>query len=427
MIIASSYEGRVLGINYTGAIVWDTALIASGDAKPLFTANNDLFCADLNNDGIEEVLAANADGVLYCLDARTGALLWDTKGILQINNVTPMYAVCVVKKQGIPYVACSNYDNSLYYLNANGTFNKEVKSSTYSRLRVFGNFEKTFFKSNVHMANFLRPIPVDVDVDNDRLGMVARNNHMQTSGLFYQFEPLENLPIQINGARTNDGVEIVAKVPVGDMRVVKNPVDNKNLVIFGNSAQSINSGSFTLNPDIDNYTSATNIGTETINGTLIDIRGVGYADAFGYRVPQTELVDTASGQIYVTFFGSDAIIQDPTNLSNYRRIQSTYSYNDMWKDTVTDRVLLAGSQSGGSCVHVINTMDNSWEDAYVNLVPPGKITTLLRNVAAIKNSVSTFVKPSYETPETPNNVIFATGLSNRTSIPIETLLLIWKL
>ena len=104
-------------------------------------------------------------------------------------------------------IVCSgNFDNSFYYLNANGSFNKEVKSENYSDATIFGDKLYDLFDAGKHIANFLRPIPQDVN--NDHLAVLATNNSMQVKGTFYQFEPLESLPIQISGASTNAGVKL---------------------------------------------------------------------------------------------------------------------------------------------------------------------------------------------------------------------------
>ena len=68
--MASSYEGAVLGVSYSGKIGWTNEL--SG------FMNHDLWCEDLTGDGTDEVLAANADGTVYCLNSR-GSLLWTFK------------------------------------------------------------------------------------------------------------------------------------------------------------------------------------------------------------------------------------------------------------------------------------------------------------------------------------------------------------
>mgnify|MGYP000577888267 CR=1 FL=1 len=62
-IVANSYEGTLLGVSNSGKILWKNAL--SG------FMNHDVWVRDLDNDGSDEILTANADGSTvnetYCL------------------------------------------------------------------------------------------------------------------------------------------------------------------------------------------------------------------------------------------------------------------------------------------------------------------------------------------------------------------------
>jgi len=413
IIIASSYEGRVLGIRDSGAIVWDIGLVSSKSETPAKVVNNEIFSADLTGDGNEEVLVASADGVLYCLDSKNGNILWDTSEISEINNNTPMFAVCVVKKGGIPFIACGNYDNSLYYLNANGTFHSELKSSTYSELGVFGK-DATKFRSRIHMANFLRPFPQDAN--NDNLLMLAVNNHMQISGTIYQFEPLATAPIPIPNSRKR-GIKISEqRRPIGDMRVVKLPNSNKYTVLLGTSAQRNDSFVQFFNPNISNYQSETKmVSGEEIQNTLLNFSASNIRSrTIFYSVEQTELINTNSGLKYMTLSGDRILLQN-TDLTGLEEIRSKFSYNDMYKDPESGKIILAGTQSGGSCIHIVNTMDSDWKNDYSNLDPPGKSKLIQSNISEIKRQLTSFRRPDYEIPTTPNNVYFVTGLGRRTA------------
>jgi hypothetical protein len=84
MIIGSSYEGAILALSDTGKPLWKNDL--SG------IMNHDLWCEDISGDGNDEVLAANADGHVYCLST-SGRLLWKFRA-----NDAPMYSVCVLQQ-----------------------------------------------------------------------------------------------------------------------------------------------------------------------------------------------------------------------------------------------------------------------------------------------------------------------------------------
>ena len=109
-IIGSSYEGTVLGVSHIGEVLWENKL--SG------FMNHDLWCEDITGNGIDEIIAANANGTIYCLNNK-GELLWKFK-----QNDAPMYSVCTIKKGNENYVVCGGYDKSIYYLNSKG---KQIK------------------------------------------------------------------------------------------------------------------------------------------------------------------------------------------------------------------------------------------------------------------------------------------------------------
>lgn len=101
IMVGGSYEGTVLGVNYDGTVRWKNPL--SGFMI------HDIWCADITGDGSDEILVANADGAVYCLDAG-GEELWQftpNDG----GHTPPMYAVCVIRAgRKTPYVVCGGFD-----------------------------------------------------------------------------------------------------------------------------------------------------------------------------------------------------------------------------------------------------------------------------------------------------------------------------
>lgn len=116
--------------------------------------NRDLWCANLNDDPEDEILAANADGSIYCLDD-SGTQLWSFKA-----NNAPMNAVCVIKHEGKTLVACGGYDCNIYYLSTKGKQLKTIPSSTYSKEKPWGKNKKKLPPAKRHVANFIRPIMI---------------------------------------------------------------------------------------------------------------------------------------------------------------------------------------------------------------------------------------------------------------------------
>ncbi|WP_344788701.1 PQQ-binding-like beta-propeller repeat protein [Postechiella marina] len=351
-IIASSYEGIVMAVAFDGGILWKNKL--SGFMV------HDIWCADITGDNNDEILIANADGIIYCLDSK-GKTLWQYQ-----KNEVPMYTVTVVKKEGTPYIVCGSLDLNVYYLSANnGTLVKELKSSSYSKEKTWGT---TTAKDFVHYANFLRPMTIDVD--NDILVMHASNNPSQDRGAIYLFNTLSDAPIK--------RIETSSTAPIGELRISDFDNDGINEVLLGSSSHQNNSGITRLNLKDD---------TQEKYG----LKKLG----FGYSVVQPELIKDISTNKYMCLVGNQLVLVN-TNLdtSSEEKLKTKYSYYDMWKQPETSKIVLASCQSGGSQIHVINTEISGWKDAYKALIPKGKLKKIINNTASIRSNLTTYNKPT---------------------------------
>ncbi|MCW2119044.1 PQQ-binding-like beta-propeller repeat protein [Flavobacterium sp. 7A] len=360
-IVASSYEGTVMGISYDGKILWKNAL--SG------FMNQDIWCQDLTADGKDEILVANADGTLYCLNS-DGKILWQFK-----KDDTPMYAVCVIKKDNQPYVVCGGFDKSIYYLNAAGKQIKELKSSTYSQEKNFGKSEGTPPPNGTHTPNFIRVIP-QAD-GTEVLAIIGTNNSMSSSGSMYLFRALEDLPFRKD--------KITIPRPVGECRIIDMNEDGKKEILLGNSAHT-NDASFGIyNP-------------ETGKTNSIKIKGI----PTGYLVVQGEKIGMGkNAQYFILAADRIFLVNQNLDIKKAEMLVSKHSFNDMWKDPTTGKIILASSQSGGSCIHIINTDEPSWKKEYEKLNPTGKIATILKNRELLGEQVKKFKPLAWERKPEP--------------------------
>ena len=193
-IVASSYEGTVIGVSYDGKELWRNEL--SG------FMNHDLWAGDISGDGVDEILAANADGSIYCLNNK-GKLLWKFK-----QNEAPMYAVCVINKDDKAYVVCGGYDNSYYYVSPKGKLISEIASKTYSVEKPYSKAKKVLPPKGLHLTNFLRPAKLN---GKEILVVHGVQNSMNGNGTLYYFNPLEKLPYKT--------IKVKERGPYGDLKV----------------------------------------------------------------------------------------------------------------------------------------------------------------------------------------------------------------
>lgn len=357
-IVASTYEGTVMGVDYNGAILWKNVL--SG------FMNHDIWCEDITGDGNDEVLVANADGNLYCLD-QMGKLNWKFR-----PNETPMYAVCVVQKNNVPYVVCGGFDKSIYYLAANGTKIKEIKSDSYSQEKVWGT--GVLPPNYTHTANFIRRIR-KAD-GNDVLVVLGTNNHMQTNGSIYKFDILADLPFA--------KVKILSPTVIGEMKIV-DPKKNGNFEILMGTSGINDDAMVRYNVQVDTMQT---FGLTKIGST-------------GYRVLQPEIISNGNSYQYFMIDGNYIILASADLSPTVEKIYGKYAFNDMWKNPENDNIILASSQSGGSCIHIIDTKNSNWKAAFAALVPTGKIETILANTAKVKTNLQGFTKPAWERATLP--------------------------
>ncbi|MDO7173141.1 hypothetical protein [Mariniflexile sp. AS56] len=368
ILIASSYEGTVLGVSFDGKILWKNPL--SG------FMNHDIWCQDITGDGIDEILIANADGNLYCLNTE-GNLVWTFK--TGHKNPPPMYAVTALNDGKNMYVVCGGFDKSFYYLTPKGVLIKAIKSSTYSDLKPWG---KNAPKTKEHTINFLKTLK---QPDGSEVLVVhGSHNHMQSKGSFYFFKPLADLPFKSRALSKKDVLS-----DVGDMTIVDIDGDGTQEILLGTSAHTKDTGFSIYNPETDK---------STVFSTSKKPINLG----FGYRVAQPTTIKDGNSFKFLTLIGNNILLSTPgLDAKTTEILDGKYSYNDMWKDPATNKIILASSQSGGSCIHVMDTDNPKWKKAYENLAPPGKISTILSNSSKVRERLKSFKKPSWERAPLP--------------------------
>lgn len=379
IIVASAYNGTLLGISYTGRVLWEKELTGF--------MNHDLWCGDVTGNGSDEILAANADGTLYCI-GRGGRLLWKFK-----PNDAPMYAVCTISHQGTPYVVCGGYDKSIYYLSGEGELIKEVPSSLYSNENPRQPYPKAVPDSGCHLTNFIRPVMVD---GSEILAIhgVIHTMAMGARGSLYLFQPLEEQPYST--------IKLEWGRPLGELRTADTNGDGNEEILMGTS--NMLDASVLLHVDPTNGKQS-----EFRISTLSE-----HIDRFGYRVTQPEVITDGDEDKYFILFGS-RILLVPFDCSAEQSEVYTcgYSFNDMWNDMQNNKVILASMQSGGSCVHIINADDPLWKEQYQALVPQGKIARILENTAAVRSNLEHFTAPAWE--RSPRPVYF---MSDGRGLPV---------
>ncbi|MFY0601277.1 MAG: PQQ-like beta-propeller repeat protein [Cyclobacteriaceae bacterium] len=357
-IVASSYEGTMLGVSFDGVILWKNEL--SG------FMNRDVWTADITGDENDEILTANSDGTLYCLN-HFGQLLWEYK-----KNEAPLSSVCVIKVGSKSHIVFGSYDRNVYYLNTQGEEVKVIDASTYSKDKPWGKPPPT--ETAGHIPNFVRPFHKST---NEEALVVQGAMHTSSApGYVYLFNPMEDTPYE--------SIKLESGGTIGHMDVLDTDGDGADEFVLGSNGFLNGSTIFHVNPK-------TGIHNKVEYSSLWrQISG------FGYRHTMCTIVPKGDDFEYFSLFGSDISLTDSDgDVSDIEILSSSYSYNDMW-NAGNDKIIMASAQSGGSCIHVINLSESEWKQKYERLVPPGKITKMLNDADRVQELVKTFKKPEWE-------------------------------
>lgn len=377
-IVASSYDGEVLLIDYNGNIVWENEL--SG------YFNHDVCCYDIDGDGSDEILAANANGALYCIDS-DGATLWAFK----VNDV-PMYSVTALQlDSGERIAVCGGYDTNFYTVSVNdGEMLNKFDSREYSIIKGWGDDLTTEEKVKMQSINFLRRV---TDSDGSDLlaihGVVYANS---TGGALY----LVRL-----GSDSEDMEIVMSTTDVG-----ATSIGSMTTTSLDGGRDKIILGQTGVKTDL--YLMQVDTETEEVDFISLyeQFTEQGLMDETGYRVIQSEAIPSldGSGYSYFILFGSRMFILDrdvvesggvftPEEGVNYAISQ--YSFNDMClgKD---NKILLASAQSGGSSINIIDPYAEGWAEAVAELVPDGNIARILESSANLREDLDKFTRPSWE-------------------------------
>ena len=367
LIIASDYDGQLMGIDYNGNILWKNPL--SG------FMNNDIWCEDMTGNGQDEILVANADGSLFCLDIE-GTLLWTFKA-----TDVPMFSVSVVSYEGQKYAVAGGFELSLFYINKDGTLEKEIKNASYSIDKAWGTGDIPQGKKHInnHIKRFYD------EFSNERLLVQSAFNGNAADGTIYLFEPFADQPYEI--------IDPEMRKPVGALNVVN--MDGKIQIMMGTST-NIN----------DSQLMVYDMSEKTHQQVYFPDYGKEF-DRFGYRIVTPDVINYKGENKYMTLLGSRIFMFSNNFWEDGEKeiIANTYAYNDFCRDKASGKMILASAQSGGSCIHVIDLSNDEWTKEFEEFVPSGNIKKIMDNTAKIRNQVESFQKPSYEREPLPTYFI----------------------
>ncbi len=365
-IVVGSYDGHIMRVTTTGAnkIVWDYA-------TPSGAAITDLDVGDFGSDGVQEIVAASADGSVYALSA-SGALLWKTD--LQ-NGLALQAKVAHVDGPVAPArVAVTTSGKTLTLLSATGTTVGSTHIDLYPRYVRVGNFTGN---------------------NKDSLFVMSSNGNPGSNALaLYDgaLAQISNLPLDIRPpfSGVDYGFDLAVAAGTGTAR-------DALVTPFGTAlyATDLSAGPIW---DIHFQTNATNFPNKYISYTYRSERiAVGNLTADpGLETASIEGPDLALYAANGNLIGS-VQVGNPTNVMvnslNPGPIQPRgFTDAAYLSGNVTGKVVFGSSPNGDDNIYIV-TFDANWKNELKNLPSPfgsGIDATVLANVNAVTEATKTW-------------------------------------
>lgn len=340
-IISAAFDGSVLCHTPDGKLLWKAQ---TGGNFPF-----DLCVADINGDGLDEILVASGDGVLYAIGS-TGKRLWSFKKGL------PLYQVCAAKQENDnSIILTGGVEQVLYALSSKGAQIKQISVGACIRhlragdLLGKGGEQVAMATTTGALAgelglSLLDPKDLSLLWTLSNIGVYAPNSGRRFFSMaMVDIDHDGKQEIALSGSWGEKG-KIYAYDGLGKQR-------------FAKSDSRI--------PDVP------------------------------YRMNFLIPVKLSNDEYIIGQFGNILIVY---NLDGSCRevVTGQFAYSNASFDPFT-RILYCGSEvSGGDEVLAIHLDRPGWQKAFAEVKPVGKLAKIIANMETLKTQVDRFQVPSYQ-------------------------------
>ena len=341
-LYTSELDGAISAHDIKGKRLWRMTLEPKA---VLFEIN----AADINNDGIDELISASANGNIYCHDV-DGELLWEFKPKHKVR----FSEVAVIKNEKVQIFAGGN-DNKLYELDAKGNLVSVTKIKGVVRKIESGKF---------------------LDAKKESLFIMTYSHDKFRWDYFGFMDPLSKKTIKSLSIKKVPDANMT-RAMVTDITIADIDHDQKDdILLFGD-----------LN--FKSYIMALNSNFEILmqyQGTKKETQR--YAHSQGTYIENQELIMFQHGGITKTLDIKGKV------LGQSGERYGAMVYNDFAVDANTNQLVAAGTVDGGDYLHFFDLNKQDW--ITTRYEKGGRMLEVEKNIQKLYEQTLNFKLPEYQ-------------------------------
>lgn len=332
-----------------------TAACFSLEGKPIWTSAAtggfpfDMAAADIDGDGLDEVLVASGDGSLYAYD-HDGTSLW------RFARKPPLYQVCVARDpSGEAIILTGGTEQVLYALSPRGMILKSMKTE--------------------HCVRHLRAGEV-LGNGRDYVAMATTSSGLTGILKLFLLDP-RDLSVQWQHAnlsipRMNPGKRFFS------MLITDLNKDGKDEVVLG--------GGWRENGIIHAYDD---------KGELLFSKADRRIPNIPYRMNLLRKVEVPGDEYILGHFGNVLILYE-TDGTLREILTGPYSFADSWFDPETNTLFMGSALSGGTEIYAYRLDQSGWKRAFSSQKAHGRLQEIENNLATLNRQIDGFKAPAYQ-------------------------------
>lgn len=352
VLYLSELAGNIAAYSIKGKKIWE---YKTTTAAVLFEIN----AIDVNNDNNDDVLAASADGNIYCLDS-SGELLWKFNPGYKVR----FSEVAVVKNSNKIQIFAGGNDYQLYELDTNGKLVSTTKIDGIVRKIEGGNF---------------------LSADKQSL-FVMTYYHDKFRWEFMGFINPESKEVIKEVSLKDKRVMALSKAMITDINI--SDINNDkidDILFFGDSKFSAQFTAVDGNFNV----------IVKFNGTGKDKQR--YAHSQGtFLSNRNEIMFQHGGILYVLDNQGKLINKSGSRYGNL-------VHSDFVFDSKSNQLIAAGEVDGGNGIYFYDVNKNNWWNQKQKL--QGRMLEVEQNLETLYEQTLNFSLPSYQTKSKKNWVM----------------------